>query len=374
MAIRPLNTPNLRPAPRLFILVALLVSLALHFGLFVSGDWRLPALTPPEASTPIEARLLPPPPVAVKAPPAKRVAANKTPPPAAPRPPPPPAAETPAIPPAAPTPALATPTEAPSPSPQQPDAPPADASTALPDAPAAAPGETDNAANTPPASPPGPDLPSRFTLDYRLTRGIVTGRQTQTWVRQGDTYSVANVVEGTGITALLYSGRFVQISRGKVRGSRLEPEEYWLQRSGQVEKSEILRFDYGLESISSRYKDRVLSLPLPPGTQDPASFVFQLVAEIQQGARQGTLTVASVKRVRSYDYQAVGEETLDTAMGPLPTLHVTRLANADDGQIDLWLDSSRYYLPVRVIFTEKGGAVWSLEATGIRVADSAAEK
>ena len=57
-----------------------------------------------------------------------------------------------------------------------------------------------------------------------------------------------------------------------------------------------------------------------------------------------TSTVFNGKKLRDYTYEVRGEETLDTALGPLRTLHLVRVASGDE-RFEIWLAIDRHYLP-----------------------------
>ena len=75
-------------------------------------------------------------------------------------------------------------------------------------------------------------------------------------------------------------------------------------------------------------------------------------------------TVFNGKKLRDYTYAVRGEETLDTALGPLRTLHLARVASGDE-RFEIWLAIDRHYLPVRVLRVEGGGMEGELRIRSI---------
>jgi hypothetical protein len=73
--------------------------------------------------------------------------------------------------------------------------------------------------------------------------------------------------------------------------------------------------------------------------------------------------------VRSYRYQVVGEETLETGLGALRTLHLIRTPASGDGRFEIWLAINRHYLPVRILRTEESGLDGELLAERISSVD-----
>jgi hypothetical protein len=68
-----------------------------------------------------------------------------------------------------------------------------------------------------------------------------------------------------------------------------------------------------------------------------------------------TRAVLSGKKLRNYTYEFRGEEMLDTALGPLRTLHLAR-TDSRDGRFEIWLAIDRHYLAVRVLRSGESGS------------------
>ena len=308
--------------------VGVAASVLLHAFLLGGVSWTLPQWQDAAESPPIEARLLPPPPApALSTPQAK--------PPAPPRP-------RPVVPPAPPP--------EPAPSEVVAEAPPTP--EAMEPEPLAAPeGETPApvpVAEEPPLPPLNP-LPRRIDMEYRVSIGPASGRQNVVWINEGERYTVTSVTAATGFASLIYSGRFVQTSRGQITPRGLVPQEFWDQRG---DKHSSARFEQGqLTLTSSRGAPRHFAYP--DGAQDALSLLFQLALTAPPPEGLITYTVFNGKKLRDYAYEVRGEETLETALGPLRTLHLARRMNSD-GRFEVWLAVDRHYLPVRVLRVDDG--------------------
>ena len=316
---------------RLFWL-ALAGSLLLHASLLGSLDWTLPQWQDALEPAPIEARLMPPP---VAPPPKARPPA----PPRRPRPAPPPAPVAAPVVPAAVA-----------------EVPEAEESVALvaprdePVVAAAAPAEP--AADTETAPPPLNPLPPRIDLHFELRYGLARGEQTLLWVNQGERYTITSVAAATGLTGVFYSGHFVQTSSGRITPRGLQPEEFWDQRG---DKRSSARFDAANATLTlNRAKGAPRHFALHDEVQDVLSLFFQLALTAPPSGGQLTYTVFNGKKLRSYTYEVRGEETLETEVGTLRTLHLARRTGSD-GRFEVWLAIDRHYLPVRILRTEESG-------------------
>ncbi len=299
-------------------------SLLLHALLFAGVDWRLPQWQDVPESMPIEARL-----VELAAPPAPPQPKPPRPKSPAPRPKPAP----------------------PPPEPEAVDEPPEAAPVVAEAVPVAIEPEpvAEVAAEPEPAPPPLNPLPHRIDLAFKLSVGPASGRQTLVWVNEGERYTVTSVTAATGLTSVFYSGRFVQTSRGRITPQGLVPEEFWDQRG---DKHASARFDQGQLTLTpSRGDPRHFAYR--DGVQDALSLFFQfaLTAPPPDGAL--AYQVFNGKKLRDYAYEVRGEETLETALGSLRTLHLARRMDGD-GRFEVWLAADRHYLPVRVLRVDDG--------------------
>lgn len=223
--------------------------------------------------------------------------------------------------------------------------PPAEASVAPP-APIEAPVASERTAPEPSPAPPALNtLPSRIDLRYKLAYGIASGAQTLTWVRESATrYTVVTVAEATGLAGLFYRGKFVQTSRGRITPSGLEPEEFWDQRG---DKRSSAQFDQGRLTLHPA-RGAPRHFEYAGAVQDVLSLFFQLALTAPPPQGELGYTVFNGKKLRDYRYVVRGETQLDTALGPLRTLHLARVSEGD-GRFEVWLAIDRYYLPVRIV-------------------------
>ena len=212
------------------------------------------------------------------------------------------------------------------------------------------------------------ELPKHVEIVFQL-KGMVSGRQTQNWRREDQRYTIEASSEATGLTAILLSGKMVQKSSGHIGPLGLVPERYDMQRlSG---KKESLLFRYGdnvieASRIDSRKGKRTAELPLLTGAQDPLSSIFQLAMLARENG-EGVIVVAGAKRVKGYRYRTLGAETIQTPLGQLQTLHVTRAGDSDKGAVHLWLAIEHRHLPVRITYMDDDGMEWVLETVSIKV-------
>lgn len=330
--------------------LALAVSLLLHGSLLGGLVRMLPQWDAPPPAPVFEARLVP-------LPPAPAI------------PPPSPVRRT--LPQQVPPPRLPAPTAAPTPQAQSDEVvAPAVLDEAGLDGIAAAPaGEAatpepvpDEAASAEIAPPPLNALPPRLDLRYQVRYGLVSGEQVLQWVNEGERYTLSSVASATGLAGVFYRGRFVQTSRGRITPQGLQPEEFWDQRG---DRHSSARFDAAAGRITLMpAKGAPRHFGYAGEVQDALSLFFQLALTAPPPAGRFTYAVFNGKKLRDYSYEVLGEETLETALGALRTLHLARTADAD-GRFEAWLAVDRHYLPVRVLKSDDTGNAMELRIQSI---------
>ncbi len=202
-----------------------------------------------------------------------------------------------------------------------------------------------------PIWPPLNTLPPRVDMRFKVRYGMASGEQTLVWVNEaGHHYTIISVAEATGLAGLFYRGKFVQTSRGRMTPLGLQPEEFWDQRGAKrsstlfdVERRQLTLIpDKGAPRHFSYQQD----------AQDVLSLFFQLALTAPPKQADLSYTVFNGKKLRDYRYTVVGEVQMETAVGPLRTLHLVRSADSD-GRFEVWLAIDRYYLPVRIVKSDE---------------------
>lgn len=209
-------------------------------------------------------------------------------------------------------------------------------------------------------------LPDHTVLRFAVLYGqsaFKLGTSTYTWKADNGRYSLLNVVEASGLAALLMNGKVVNSSEGLITDGGLKPEKFWISRKDQ--RKEYANFDWPkhrLELPEGKFDT------LPAQTQDLLSFIFHLAmtAKDEQGA--WTLPVTKGKDLKDYRFRVVGIERIDVLGKPSDSLHIqgARLNEGNADVTDVWLGMNLHWLPVRIrnVDTKGNAIVQTLLETG----------
>ena len=304
---------------------AIALSLLLHVGLLLGPKIELQKWSAPKTLT-VEIQT-PPPPIFSPLPAPRRIRAASKKPVTAPVAPPAPAAV---------ASAPATPTE--------PAAP-----EVIPEAP------------TPLAAPVDirPTFPSQFELVFTVLRGeqaMSVGKTTHKWRVANNQYLLTSSTEATGLISLFYSGRYILTSRGELGADGLKPVSFWIQRGQSGERTEFAEFDWETKSLQYGKYDERRNVALAAGTQDQLSVFYQLALTAPHSGRF-KLALTTGRKFNQYEYQVIGEEIIDTPLGPLKTQHLARVIQETGANADIWLAVDHHYLPVRFKLAAQKGEI-----------------
>jgi len=333
------------------LVIAALLSLAFH-ALVISGEW-VPLPQAPGEPRLLQARLAPPPELKPAIPRPKVRAARR----AAPAPVPRVAAV-----------AAASPLVLPD---LLPDEAPAEEAAEPPAAPEP-PQQLALAAESS-AAAAAHSLPRRgriyFTLYYGNDRFYV-GTAVQSWEAGADTYLLASEAETGGIVELFWSQRMRYMSRGKITPRGLQPESFLASRMrrGKNEAAQA-RFDWSAGRLNYGYAREQKSAPLPAGTQDLMSFVFQYVLAPPAPGRY-RVPITTGTRFEVYEIVVSGEERIETPLGTLRALPVRQVPRPGEESIEVWLAADYHHLPVRIRhFDREGNVSGEQVASEIRISE-----
>jgi hypothetical protein len=172
-----------------------------------------------------------------------------------------------------------------------------------------------------------------------------------------DQYRIESLIQAKGLAALVIPD-LLQTSNGDLNSSGLQPQRYLYQFGDKKNKTFTATFDWQAKKIKLQSENGVQQLDLAEGSQDLLSFMYQFmyVAPLQNMQ----LSITNGKKIAIYEYSFEGEETINTKMGSLKTVHLVRVAAEGEKKTELWLASEYQYVPVKIRESGKDGKVYEL--------------
>lgn len=149
--------------------------------------------------------------------------------------------------------------------------------------------------------------------------------------------------------------RVAESSRFRVSEDRVQPLEYRYSVSPGGKKNEHWLFD--AQGVRSALPEKVWQLPLQDGVQDKLSYQEQMSLQLRcHSERPASLhfPVPDEDEYESYDWVWQGEESLQTALGAVKTVKLSRSRSGGKRQDVIWLAPDWDYRLVQLRHIDKG--------------------
>lgn len=202
-----------------------------------------------------------------------------------------------------------------------------------------------------------------FTAHYTVSRGnLPLGEVQRVFSRSGgDAYVYTSTMQTSGIAALLVQGRIEERSVGSSNNVQIKPQHYTYLKTGGKKRRELnLQFNWTQGVAQNTVPSETWEFAIPADAQDQLSYQLALMRDLQNGKTELSYPIADKEKLRTYRFKIVGEETLDTPLGPLQTVKLERVTESNDRSTRVWCAPSLNYLPVRIEQTEKDDSEYTL--------------
>lgn len=218
-------------------------------------------------------------------------------------------------------------------------------------------------------------LPPSVRLSFEVARKEANGTEwsgssEMDWQRGSDSYRLSMDAFVNMLVTRVNVGRVN--SEGVLTEDGIAPRRVTEKRMGRAETA--THFDAAGQRITFSSSER--SVPLLPGAQDKASVQFQLAGIARADSAQLTpgveIQVGSERDAAPYRFVVAGEEEIDTPMGRIATLRLTRppRPGSYNARLDIWLAPQHGWLPVKVRSAESKGAVTTQTIRSIVATDA----
>jgi hypothetical protein len=203
---------------------------------------------------------------------------------------------------------------------------------------------------------PAHAVPTEIEAHYRIdTSGITIGRVSESYVRTADTYRIESTTRSEGLFKLFLDDTVVLRSAGRLVAGGLQPLHFEQRRAGAPDRDILATFDWSGARLRSEYRGETTTVPLPPGTQDRLSVMYQFM-NMLPGSTEVRMYMSNGRKVERYAYRKVDEPLIKTPAGEFATVHYERITeDAHENKAQLWLAKEHDNLAVRVVFEDTRG-------------------
>ncbi|MBI1174819.1 MAG: DUF3108 domain-containing protein [Sideroxydans sp.] len=204
---------------------------------------------------------------------------------------------------------------------------------------------------------------------YMGTHGLYIGEMRHTLdISEDGHYTLQAELETVGLASLFKDYHLNQASSGMLtKNGDLHPEKFSEKRIDEHGTQEAgSSFDWAAQQLdfTSGTKE-----PLPAGTQDILSFLYQLSQE-SFNRELIPLAISNGKKLENYQLEVGAEEDIITPMGKIRALHLRKLHGPGEEGLEIWLGLEYRMLPVKFRQIERSGEIaGELVIKEIRISD-----
>jgi hypothetical protein len=216
------------------------------------------------------------------------------------------------------------------------------------------------------------DIPARVDISYSITSGSLEGEVNDTLEIKRESgsrsYAISSESRAKGLLALTQPDPVIRDSEGTITAhGSMRPTRFSDQHGKKLPKVAI--FDWGKKLLTLQHKGGEEQRALPADAQDKLSLPYSFVFSPLSG-KVINLHETDGKKLEPVQY-TIGRETLDTPMGKLETIVLTK-QKEKDGERDkkIWIAVDHHMLPVRIVAAEKMGIVTDQMVTKISYGES----
>ncbi len=183
-----------------------------------------------------------------------------------------------------------------------------------------------------------------FMVTYRVTEALFAADLELSLVSSESGQVMTRRLVPAGLFSLFLPA---ETKAGSMRwlDDRVVPLNYWVKVGKDIR--EELHFDWEKRMVSVDYRENQREIPVSVGTLDEMAMQTQILVDMKSGEwGPWDYRVVSRGELKNYRYEVVGEETIETIFGELPTLVLVRHKG---GKIDyrFWSSPAYDYLPVK---------------------------
>ena len=197
--------------------------------------------------------------------------------------------------------------------------------------------------------------PQSISASYDLFRnGLHVAVMNETFESRDNEYRIVSDTQAVGLLALFQREPVRVISVGRLTASGLQPLHFEGKRSESDPRRVRGEFDWQAGQLTIEHGGQVEKLPLPRGTQDRLSILYQLMF-LAPGKQQNLeIAMTNGRKLGHYQYSVKPGVELDTPLGRITTLHIVRQQKPNENNTEIWVSPQHRLFPVKVLLDEDG--------------------
>ena len=208
------------------------------------------------------------------------------------------------------------------------------------------------------------DTPSRIQVSYDVIKdGIKAAIITETYTRKRDNYHIESVSKAVGLVALIKPEIIRVVSEGSVTASGLRPLTLTIKRDLDTERNTSADFDWATNRITLNDQEGKRIVPLPAGTQDRLSAMYQFMFAPLKNANALDFHMTNGSKVDIYNYLVTPAQSVTVPLGTFKALYVASPPRTGESRTEIWLATEHSNFPYKMVITDPEGGKFTQTLT-----------
>lgn len=214
------------------------------------------------------------------------------------------------------------------------------------------------------------EMPSKIQASYDVTGyGMTLAQVAETFTRDGDSYRIESVTKAVGMLARFKPETVRVTSQGKITANGLQPRSYSMTREIDTGKNASAKFNWDKAILTHTDYKGVNDMPLPPGTLDRLSLLYQLPLLVRSGKNELDISLTDGNNLEPYHFTfATDTQNTRTPLGTFKTRLISNIPLATEVRYEIWLADERENFPCKVIVTDSAGGKLTQVLTDLTIA------
>lgn len=164
-------------------------------------------------------------------------------------------------------------------------------------------------------------------------------------------------------SASTWLAKLRESSRFNWSDGQLVPSQYQYHREGLGRSRDaVLEFDWDKHKVVNNVQDKPWRMDIPDGALDKLSYQLQLRSDLLNGKQTLQYNIADGGRLKTYLFEMVGEELLETRLGKLATVKIKKVRASGKKRVTyIWMAKHWDYLLVKLQQTEQDGKTYAID-------------
>lgn len=210
--------------------------------------------------------------------------------------------------------------------------------------------------------------PQAISASYEVSRNARRiAVMNETFEANDGSYRIVSESHAVGLLALFEQRPLRLTSSGRLTAAGLRPQLFEGKRGDADPRQVRADFDWQGKQLTIARDGRTDTLPLPPGTQDRLSAMYQFMFLVPDRSQELEFSMTNGRKLDHYLYTINRGVEIDTPIGRLTTVHLVKQHRPDESGTEIWIAPQHRNLPVKVLILEEDGARYEQVITKLEI-------